>query len=280
MLLLIPCDPLNPRKPDEHFAPEAAAARQLGFDVALVDHDALGDAAQPADALRRVPMGASAAVYRGWMLRSEQYTAFAEGLAERGVTLRTSPSDYRRAHELPGWAAALAAVTPETAWTAGFDLEKLDECCARLGGGPAVLRDYVKSMKHYWHEAVYLPDVADRGRTHEIATRFLELRDDDFTGGLVLRRFEHFLAGEVRTWWLAGRCVLISAHPDSPDHVAEPDLRRVAPLVAALDLPFVTVDLALRQDGEWRVIELGDRQVSDRPTSADPHSFIAAMLAG
>jgi hypothetical protein len=32
----------------------------------------------------------------------------------------------------------------------------------RLGQGPAVVRDYVKSMKHHWHEAAYIPDVADR----------------------------------------------------------------------------------------------------------------------
>jgi len=27
--------------------------------------------------------------------------------------------------------------------------------------GPGVLRDYVKSMKHYWHEAAYISNTAD-----------------------------------------------------------------------------------------------------------------------
>jgi hypothetical protein len=40
----------------------------------------------------------------------------------------------------------------------------------------------------------------------------------------------------------------------------------------------VTVDLALRADGVWRVVELGDGQVSDRPSSADPAAFMAAIL--
>ncbi|MGI5522499.1 ATP-grasp domain-containing protein [Micromonospora sp. CA-259024] len=62
------------------------------------------------------------------------------------------------------------------------------------------------------------------------------------------------------------------AHPDSPNDSApvEVDLAPVAPLIAGLGLPFVIVDLALRTDGVWRVIELGDGQVSDRPTCTVP----------
>jgi hypothetical protein len=37
--------------------------------------------------------------------------------------------------------------------------------------------------------------------------------------------------------------------------------------ISLLGLPFVAVDLALRTDDVWRVIELGDGQVSDRPPS-------------
>lgn len=51
-------------------------------------------------------------------------------------------------------------------------------------------------------------------------------------------------------------------------------------MIAALDLPFVTVDLALRIDGVWRVVELGDGQVSDRPAAVEPQTMIAALLAG
>jgi hypothetical protein len=37
VLLLVTADPLHPRRADEHFAPEAAAARDAGHDVALID---------------------------------------------------------------------------------------------------------------------------------------------------------------------------------------------------------------------------------------------------
>jgi hypothetical protein len=47
-----------------------------------------------------------------------------------------------------------------------------------------------------------------------------------------------------------------------------------------LNLPFVTVDLALRADGVWRVVEVGDGQVSDRPISIEPARIIAAVVGG
>jgi len=41
VLLSCPADPLRPRRADEHFALEAAAARDAATNVALIDHDAL-----------------------------------------------------------------------------------------------------------------------------------------------------------------------------------------------------------------------------------------------
>jgi hypothetical protein len=130
--------------------------------------------------------------------------------------MRTSAARYRRAHELPGWYPALAPVTPAAAWTAGDSEREFRPACARLGPGPAVLRDYVKSMKHYWHEAAYIPDAADHATAWKIAARFRELREDEFTGGFVLRRFEKFTSAEARTWRVGGTCRLATAHPDTP----------------------------------------------------------------
>jgi hypothetical protein len=280
MLLLVPADVLRPRRPDDHFADEATAAREAGWEVAVIDHDALARGAAAGPAVARVPAGDDA-VYRGWMLGAAQYAAMAGALAARGVTLRTSPAQYRRAHELPGWHAALAAVTPAAEWTGGDAEEDFRRACAALGTGPAVLRDYTKSMKHHWDEAAYVPDVADPDAAWRVAARFRELRGDDFTGGFVLRRFERFTGAEVRTWWVDGDCRLVTAHPDTPDAPppADLDLRVVTPLLAALALPFVTADVVRRDDGAWRLVELGDGQVSDRPAGTRAEDLIAALGA-
>ncbi|MDO3700160.1 ATP-grasp domain-containing protein [Micromonospora sp. C28SCA-DRY-2] len=279
-MLLVPADPLRPRRPDEHFAPEARAAREAGLTVAVVDHDALARGDDPDRAVASVPAGGPA-VYRGWMLRGERYAELTEALARRGVSVRTTAEQYRRAHELPGWYPALAAVTPRSAWTTGAERADFDRARRALGAGPAIVRDHVKSMKHHWHEATFIPDLGDRDAAWAVARRLRQLRADDFVGGFVLRAFEPLGSAEVRTWWVRGRCALVGPHPDTPhDHPAgEVDLGWLAPLVAGLRLPFVTVDLALRADGVWRVVEVGDGQVSDRPVTVEPTALLAALTA-
>lgn len=259
MILLFPSDPLRPRRPDEHFAPEADAAHGLDVPVALVDHDALTRSGCADEAVIRVPAGEDA-VYRGWMLRSEQ---------------------YRRAHELPGWYDYLVSMTPTSAWTTLRVREEFDACRATLSSGPIVLRDYTKSLKHHWDEACFIPDVANAEAAWRVVERFLELRGEDLVGGLVLRRFETFIGAEVRTWWVNGACALVTAHPDTSKDMPPSDVEiaPLTPLVASLGLPFVTVDLARRENGVWRVVELGDGQVSDRPATTPAVELVSALLA-
>ncbi|WP_305786239.1 ATP-grasp domain-containing protein [Symbioplanes lichenis] len=278
MMLLVPGDPLRPRRPDEHFAAEAAAAREAGLTVAVIDHDALAGGGDAAAAVARVPAGPDA-VYRGWMLRSAHYEAFEAALVARDVTLRTSAAQYRRAHELPGWYEPLAAWTPDTAWTVGQDVGAFEQACTALGGGAAVLRDYSKSLKHHWAEAAFVPDVTDLSTAGKVARRFRELRAEEFTGGFVVRRFEAFTGAEARTWWVGGECRLVTAHPDTPGElpggVEVP--AGLAAAVAGLGLPFVTADLVRHEDGRWRLVELGDGQVSDRPVTCAPADLITAL---
>jgi ATP-grasp domain, R2K clade family 3 len=281
VILLVPCDPLQPRRVDDHFAAEADAARDAGWTVVLVDHDALQRPGGADPVIARVPAGGHAR-YRGWMLRSEQYTAFADALSRRDITLCASPAEYQRAHELPGWYPTMQSLTPPSVWTIGDGRDAFDAARVQLGAGPAVLRDYTKSMKHHWHEAAFIPDLADADASWAVAARFRQLREDEFTGGYVLRRFEAFTGPEVRTWWVDGVCQLVTAHPDTPDDPppAELDLGPITHAVTAGRLPFVTVDLAHRVDGVWRVVELGDGQVSDRPSTTPPAQLVAALATG
>lgn len=276
-MIAVPSDALRPRRPDEHFADEYRAARDLGIDVGLVDHDRLaaGDAEAGVGALP----AAQDIVYRGWMLSAERYAGFDGAARDRGAMLRTNAERYRLAHQLPGWIDAVGEFTAETVWTSTDSLDEFDGACDRLGPGPAVIRDYVKSAKHSWDEAVFIPDVSDRAQARSVAARLRELRDDDFTGGFVVRRFEEYVSTEVRTWWVDGRCALTTAHPDTPDSepagYAEPP--GLADAISALGFRFVTADIARRADGVWRLIEIGDGQVSDRPITADPAALLLAL---
>jgi hypothetical protein len=57
------------------------------------------------------------------------------------------------------------------------------------------------------------------------------------------------------------------------------DTAAFTPLIRALSLPFVTVDIAQRADGVRRVVELGDGQVSDRPDTMSPDTLLTAIAS-
>ncbi|MGV9270686.1 ATP-grasp domain-containing protein [Kitasatospora sp. NPDC003701] len=322
--LLFPADPLNPHRPDPHFAWEARVLRDVGGEQYLVDHDALL-AGRADEAVRQVPRDCGPLWYRGWMIPSADYAAFARALAGRGANLLTSAAGYASAHELPGWYGVFEGATPPSVWipartAARPGPEELAAAVERLGGrGPAIVKDYVKSRKHEWHEACYVPELADLAAVGRVVARFVELQGEYLAGGVVLRRYEEFhraggdggasgpdgsrrrsksggegggagaagsrgggneRAVEARVWWLDGEPVLVGPHPDTPGQPADPDLTEVRPLVRALGCRFVTTDLASRADGSgWRVVEVGDGQVSGLPRGIDASGLLTSLIA-
>ncbi|MFD2028803.1 ATP-grasp domain-containing protein [Promicromonospora aerolata] len=152
------------------------------------------------------------------------------------------------------------------------------------------MKDYVKSRKHEWHEACFVPDLADVAAATRVLGRMVELQGDDLAGGIVVRAFEQFTPDvggctqEARIWWVAESAVLMTPHPDAPAgatvDVPTAVCDAVGAGVRALGAPFVTTDLALRSDGVWRVIEVGDGQVSDLPTAEEPARLMQALAAG
>lgn len=270
-------DPLRSRRVEGHFADQADAVRQVGGEVALVDHDALlaGDVDR---AIRRVPHDLGPVWYRGWMIPATGYAGLTQALTARGVQVLTTPEAYQQAHELPGWYDAFAEVTPASVWSVGVPRD-VRALVAPLGTGAGVVKDYVKSRKHEWREACFVPDLLDVDAAGQVIATFIERQAEFLAGGVVVRAYEQFdTQGEARVWWLDGEPFLVTSHPDTPDQLPEPDLTAVGPLVAALGCRFVTTDLARRVDGQWRVVEVGDGQVSDLSATTAPESLVEPLV--
>ncbi|MFD6423295.1 ATP-grasp domain-containing protein [Streptomyces sp. NPDC060198] len=283
---LLCADPLRPSRLDPQFAEEAAAVREMGATTALVDHDALL-AGDTAGAVARVPRGSGAYWYRGWMIPVQRYAELDRALAERGASLLTDRTAYRTAHELPGWYATFRELTPRSVWyplsgtapTAVPREAAFWSALARpLGGGPGIVKDFVKSRKHEWHEACFVTELSDSTTLSGVVARMVDLQGDHLAGGVVVRAYERFApGGEARVWWVDGAPVLVTAHPDTPGDLPVPDLGPVGEAVRRLGCRLVTTDLALREDGVWRVIEVGDGQVSGFPSGADPRPLLRAL---
>src|SRR5947209_5119013 len=122
------------------FADQWSALRQAGFSASLCS-DAVLAGTKP---LRDVPPG-SAVVYRGWMIKGEEYAALARAIAQTGANAFTSPHEYLASHHLPNWYPLLSDLTPETR-VFPADADIVAELRA-LGWGEYFLKDYVKSLK-------------------------------------------------------------------------------------------------------------------------------------
>ena len=135
-----------------------------------------------------------------------------------------------------------------------------------------------KDSRHEWPWIEGRFQVKNLAQLHDVAAKMIALRDEFLAGGLVVREFEPYDgAGEARVWWVDGEPALVGPHPDSPDADVSPDLDGVAPAVRSLGCRFITTDLARRTDGVWRVVEVGDVQVSDLPSSVDAMDLYAHL---
>jgi hypothetical protein len=118
MRLIFCGDPLDPQVPDAAYIGEVAAANGLGIDYSLVNFEALVYDHNAPKAVRRVEESAQEdiGVYRGWMLRPEQYARLYDALVERGIRLINPPAAYRHGHYLPESYHFIEGNTPKTVW--------------------------------------------------------------------------------------------------------------------------------------------------------------------
>ncbi|NRQ38257.1 ATP-grasp domain-containing protein [Nonomuraea sp. NN258] len=317
MGLLMCADPLRPGRVDPHFAAEAAALRELGGAPALIDHDALlaGRVAEAVSRVPEGfgPAWYRGWMVGVERYRELESALAARGcrLATEAPAYRTAHELPGWLATLGGLTPR-SAVVPMSPGEPAPDANRLRRLTGGLRPGAYVVKDYVKSRKHEWAQACYAPDLAALER---VTARFLDLQGEDLTGGLVIREYERLRGPQLRIWWLDGEPFYTGPHPDEPhepDESAEPGkpgepvepgdpigpgvpiepvepvepgdpigpprkLAAIRSRVRALRARFVTTDLMRRHDGAWRVVEVGDGQVSDWPRHADPAILMRAL---
>jgi len=162
-----------------------------------------------------------------------------------------------------------------------------------LGARPIVIKDFVKSRKHEWDSACYIPSTADDEAVERVVRRFLELQGDDLNEGLVFREFValeplaiHAKSGmpltkEWRVFFLNGMPILTAEYWETGDYGnSTPPLAPYVELAQHVRSRFFTMDIARQTNGDWTVIELGDGQVAGLPERADVVAFYRALQQG
>jgi ATP-grasp domain, R2K clade family 3 len=292
-LVLFPNDALKPKTVDFLFQEEEQAARKQGFSAQIFDFNALVFNNDPEVACMRIPAAADMqlALYRGYMMTVDQYSQLFEELKRKNIILLTQPEEYAATHLLPNWYPLVQKTTPETIILSKDELDDVDsvyEHISAWANQAAIVKDYVKSRKHEWDEACFIPNVADKQACLKVIKTFITRQGNDLAGGLVLRKFLDLQKRSLPDGTIVPvetRCFifhhkLLLAY-DRWGHaqtmIADPSWYE--PIFKAIPSPFFSLDIAQQTNGQWSVIEAGDGQVSGLPDGLNPDLFYGKLRA-
>lgn len=262
--------PLYPRKVDMDYEAEYLEASQ-NYKCAIFSYEDLEDGKLSLYGENITGL----TIYRGWMMPPNMYKEFYNLLEERGIFLINNPQEYERYHTLPGWYKDFAKITAASVWEDSGDVDKALKMSEELSGS-YIVKDYVKSRKHEWYDACFIPDISDRDNAEKIISNFVKRQGDGLVGGIVLRKYEtlkqigyHKKSGmpiseEYRIFVYAGKILALDYYWNKAQKMdfSEGELEWINGIVAKLRSNFVTIDLARRENGELMIMELGDGQVS------------------
>lgn len=210
------------------------------------------------------------------------YEQLARAAQAKGYRLVTDPDQYAEAHYLPNAYAHIADETAESVWCGGRDANDAWACYSRISAGDCLIKDFVKSAKHRWHEACFIPAHTSRERFDEIFSAFLRARGNLFEKGVVFRRFHPLIElgrdlrgqpvnEEYRLFFWDGN--LLAAAPSVRLPSPLDCLARWQRLARRFKSRFISLDVARAQDRDWLVIEVGDGGVSGIPDSMGVDEF-------
>jgi hypothetical protein len=297
-MIVLFCDSvIDPKSVEPDYENEEMAAKKAGFKTALFSYEALiEERLSLAFKFIQSQESETAAIYRGWMLTPDTYRQMYDHLLSKNIRLINNPKAYQHCHYLPDSYAIIEEYTPASVWTNDGDyrdMEKVHALLSDFGSNPVILKDYVKSEKHHWKEACFIPNPQDKATTESIIQKFLELRGDSLNQGLVFRKYveleyltEHSKSGmpltkEYRLFFMNGQLLTRYDYWDEGVYEDEaPPLDVFVALAEKVESSFFTMDIAQKTDGNWIIVELGDGQVAGLPDLADRTEFYEGLRGG
>lgn len=229
--------------------------------------------------LNKRPEEAVNAMLRGWMLNGNQYKDFYEKLQARNINLITTPEQYCQMHLFP---RAYNLINDDTPGILVYPENErnvdLEEIKAKFDC--FMIKDYVKSEK-----GTDIPKFFDKQTSEEDFFYWLDVfkqyRGKLFTGGICIKEYVDLKkygknTNEWRVFYLNGNILSVSRNSGQKDFAAEVPKSLVAKY-RKLPSPFYTVDYGELADGSWKILEVGDGQVSGLSDNQDAKAFFRAI---
>lgn len=241
-------------------------------------------------------------IYHGWMMTPKEYANLFNIAFGKGYQLINNPTQYFGCHYLDNWYDAIIDLTPRSRIIERSDvirpmLNTVLEFQKKTHSA-LIIKDSVKSIKHRWNEACFIPADATPLYVAKVLATFLEIKtqNNDFQGSLVVREYlplaqigVHKTTGmpvshELRAFVLNGKVIGIYKYWNNkeyeyldtpvPTALFETIAQRISKKVGS---KLFTIDLGLLKAGGWTCIEVGDGQVSSLPDNANMEEFFNSL---
>ena len=276
-MILFPSSYFDIDKVDEDLQKEYEAVVATGlFDVALFGYDEWFNNNKLV--VRYAPDSEITAVYRGWMMKPDQYEKFYQKLLEKNIRLVTTPKQYELMHIFPNIYEYVKADTAKMFMYplhAHIDVEEIKHYFDRF-----MIKDYVKSVK-----GTEFPRFFDQTITQDQFDKWMEVfykyRGELLTGGICIKEYLDLKrygerTNEYRVFYINHEIATISRNSGQGNYVSEPP-RDLLEKYRILDSSYYTVDYAELQDGTWRILEAGDGEVSGLSDNQDYEAYFRAL---
>lgn len=213
-------------------------------------------------------------IYRGWMIKPEFYKHLYNTFLNSGIKFINNPQEYNNCHLFPNSYEKLKDITPKTIWYSDYkniNWEYVFNSFSRF-----IIKDYVKSVKGF-NFPKYFENTFTKEQMNFYVKKFVDLRDNLYTGGIVIKEFVDLkiygnTTNEYRAFYVMNE--LLSVNQNSGQDLLAPSVpKELLKKCSYLESNFYTVDFAECSDGSWIVIEVGDGQVSDIPQGQNIFEF-------
>lgn len=278
MYILFPSDYLHKKQVDCDFVKEAEGAEQAGWNILLFDQE-VWDKERKFCLVSKKPEQDSTVVYRGWMMKPDEYSEFFKKSSLEGLNLITSPASYSLLHDFQNGYRFVKEDAPQTVFfnfaeDAVSSLDMLNDTFNRF-----MVKDFVKSAKNADFPKFFKHPSQEY--FSEQMEKFLEYRGELYTGGIQIKEYlEPMLyqgqSNEVRVFYANGEPISVAKNSDQPGDAKNVPVELIRKY-KDLPSPFYTVDFMECADGDFNVIETGDGGVSGLTASQDPFSFYQAL---
>ena len=215
-------------------------------------------------------------LYRGWMMKYEDYSALYNSLSKLNLQLINTPDEYRNCHEFYYSYNKIKEHTPRSIFYpqgTSIDWDYIKNSFERF-----LVKDYVKSVKGFNFPS-YFDNSYENSQLDSFIKQFIDIRGDLYTGGIAIKEYVDLdktdnIPHEFRAFYYNKELLIIYQNSENYDDNLPLDFACNIPI---LNSNFYTVDFAILENGEIVIIETGDGQVSGISNESKISDFYSCL---